>query len=210
MEKYAKIREAIENGQYKDAEEQTKIILEEGESASSIIGFITGTLNDVGKSFSAGEIYIPEMMVSAKAAQRAIDVLKPYLLQTGVEPIGRVVIGTVTGDLHDLGKNIVTLMLRGAGFDVKDLGIDVSPETFVETIKSFKPHVVALSCLISTTMKSIPITIDAIKEAGLDSKTKIMVGGPPTTEEFAKKVGADFWGKDAQIGVEIAKSIVLS
>ena len=130
------------------------------------------------------------------------------MAEAGVEPIGRVVIGTVKGDLHDLGKNIVTLMLRGAGFEVQDLGIDVSPESFIEAIKSFNPQVLALSCLISTTMQSIPLAIDSFREAGVRDQVKIMIGGPPTSDKFANDVGADFCGRDAQIGVEIAQSIV--
>jgi len=202
------LNQAINNGQYAAAEESAQAVLDSGSSADELIEAIMTTLDGVGQRFSAGEVFIPEMMVSAKTAQKAIDVLAPVLTGNERKPLGQVVIGTVKGDLHDLGKNIVTLMLRGAGFEVFDLGTDVSPDMFIGAIKEHKPQVLALSCLISTTMKSLPLTIEAIEEAGIRDQVKIMIGGPPTSDVYAHKIGADYYGKDAQIGVEIAKKVI--
>jgi 5-methyltetrahydrofolate--homocysteine methyltransferase len=200
---------ALSKGDYTAAENLTKQMLSQGITADTIINQgIMATLQDVGEKFSAGEIYIPEMLVAAKTAQKVIDILKPRLAESGAKPRGKVVIGTVQGDLHDLGKNIVTMMLNGGGFQVQDLGVDVKPAAFVEAINKHKPEILALSCMLTTTMASIPLAINAIKEAGLRDQVKIMIGGPPTSDAFVQKVGADFYGKDAHVAVQLAKKIV--
>jgi methylmalonyl-CoA mutase cobalamin-binding domain/chain len=208
MGDFTNLTQAILEGQYAAAEDEAGRLLTSGDPPDEVIRSITATLNEVGQRFSSGEVFIPEMLVSAKAAQRAIDALAPALAGTERKTLGRIVMGSVKGDLHDLGKNVLALMLRGAGFEVLDLGINVSEGSFVCAIQEFKPQIVALSCLITTTMQSIPLTISAIEKAGLRSTIKVMIGGPPTSDVYAQKSGADFYGKDAQVGVEFARRVV--
>ena len=209
MASYERLLTAIQEGNFAGTESQVRALLDQGLSPKEIIekGIIVA-LDIVGKKFSEGECYIPEMLVSAKASQRGLEIVKPLLVQSGFTPKGKIVLGTVKGDLHDIGKNIVAMMLGGAGFQVIDLGYDVAPEKFVETLKAEKAPVLALSCLITTTMISMKNTMDALKEAGMFGKVKVMIGGPPTTEDFAKKIGADFRGKDAYDAVERARAFV--
>lgn len=206
MASYEELMKFIQEGNFAETQNQVKILLEEGKSPDGIIqkGIIEA-LDIVGKKFTKGDCYIPEMLVAAKASQKGLEIVKPLLVKTGFKPAGKIVLGTVKGDIHDIGKNIVAMMLEGAGFQVIDLGYDVAPEKFIETLKTEKAQILALSCLITTTMISMKNTLDAIKEAGLLGKVKIMIGGPPTTEEFAKKIGADFRGKDAYDAVEQAR-----
>ena len=159
----------------------------------------------VGKKFSEGECFIPEMLVAARASKKALEIVKPLLVKSGFNPKGKIILGTGEGQPHDIGKNIVAMMLEGAGFEVIDLGCDVAPEKFIGTLISENARILAMSCLLTTTMISMKDTIDALKEAGLIGKIKVMIGGPPTTEEFARKIGADFRGKDACEAVEQAR-----
>jgi 5-methyltetrahydrofolate--homocysteine methyltransferase len=209
MASYEELATVIQEGNFVETQNQVRALLDQGKSPSEIIqkGIIEA-LDIVGKKFSEGECYIPEMLVSAKASQKGLEILKPLLVKAGFQPKGKIVLGTVKGDLHDIGKNIVAMMLEGAGFQVIDLGYDVPPERFIETLKSEKPQILAMSCLITTTMISMKNTMDAVKEAGLLGKVKVMIGGPPTTEDFAKKIGADFRGKDAYDAVEQARQMV--
>ena len=209
MASYQELLTAIEEGNFSETESQVKTLLHQGESPKEIIerGIIEA-LDIVGKKFSEGECYIPEMLVSAKASQKGLEIVKPLLVKSGFKPRGKIVLGTVKGDLHDIGKNIVALMLEGAGFQVIDLGYDVAPEKFTEALKTEKAPVLAMSCLITTTMISMKNTMDALREAGLAGKVKVMIGGPPTTEDFAKKIGADFRGKDAYDAVERARQLI--
>ena len=209
MATYEELMTVIQEGNFVETQNQVKALLAQGKSPSEIIekGIIEA-LDIVGKKFSEGECYIPEMLVSAKASQKGLEIVKPLLVKAGFQPKGKIVVGTVKGDLHDIGKNIVAMMLEGAGFQVIDLGYDVPPERFIETLKSEKPQILAMSCLITTTMISMKNTMDAVKEAGLLGKVKVMIGGPPTTEDFAKKIGADFRGKDAYDAVEQARQMV--
>ena len=163
---------------------------------------------EVGQLFEEGEFFVPEMLISARAMQAGLAVLKPHLVASGIEPIGKIVVGTVQGDMHDIGKNLVTMMLEGAGFEVIDLGVDVKPEHFIQAIQENKPQVVAMSALLTTTMPKMGITIDAIREAGVLDSVKIMVGGAPVTAEFAKKIGANGYAADASQAATLAKSFL--
>jgi 5-methyltetrahydrofolate--homocysteine methyltransferase len=206
MSEYEGLVTAVQQGDFTEAQNLVSALLNQGKSPDEIIreGIVVA-LDIVGKRFSAGECYIPEMLVAARASQRGLDVLTPLLVKTGFKPRGKVVIGTVRGDLHDIGKNIVAMMLKGVGFHVVDLGFDVGPEKFVNSLKTENAQILAMSCLLTTTMISMQETIDALREAGLYGKVKVMIGGPPTTDDFAQEIGADFRGKDAYEGVEQAK-----
>jgi 5-methyltetrahydrofolate--homocysteine methyltransferase len=206
MSEYEGLVTAVQQGDFTETQNFVNALLNQGKSPDEIIreGIVVA-LDIVGKRFSAGECYIPEMLVAARASQRGLDVLTPLLVKTGFKPRGKVVIGTVRGDLHDIGKNIVAMMLKGVGFHVVDLGFDVGPEKFVNSLKTENAQILAMSCLLTTTMISMQETIDALREAGLYGKVKVMIGGPPTTDDFAQEIGADFRGKDAYEGVEQAK-----
>jgi 5-methyltetrahydrofolate--homocysteine methyltransferase len=165
-------------------------------------------MSEVGQLFEEGEYFVPEMLISARAMQAGLAVLKPHLVASGVEPLGTVIVGTVQGDMHDIGKNLVTMMLEGAGFEVIDLGVDVKPERFIQAIQENKPQVVAMSALLTTTMPKMAVTIDAIREAGILDSVKIMVGGAPVTPEFAEKIGANGYAADASQAATLAKSFL--
>lgn len=206
---YEQLVKVIQQGNYTETQNLVEALLNQGKSADEVIekGIVVA-LDIVGKQFSAGECYIPEMLVAARAAQNGLDILSPLLAKTRHKPKGKVVVGTVKGDLHEIGKNILVMMLKGAGFHVIDLGFDVAPEKFVKALKTENAQVLAISCLLTTTMISMEDTMDALREAGLYGKVKVMIGGPPTTDDFAKEIGADFRGKDAYEGVEQAKRFV--
>jgi 5-methyltetrahydrofolate--homocysteine methyltransferase len=155
----------------------------------------------VGEQFSRNEIFLPEMMISARAMNIGLGILRPMLIAKGVSGRGKVVIGTVKGDIHDVGKNIVSLILQGAGYEVMDLGIDVPPEKFIEAINQYQPRFVLMSALITLTMSMMEETIKAFKKAGVRDKVKVGVGGAPLTQSFADRIGADFYGKDARTAV---------
>ena len=167
-----------------------------------------GAMAEVGQLFEDGEYFVPELLVAARAMQGGLQILKPFLAAEAVEPIGKVVTGTVKGDLHDIGKNLVGIMMEGAGFEIIDMGTDVSPEKFVEAVKESGAQVVALSALLTTTMANMPNTIKAFEESGLRNMVKIMVGGAPVTEEYAKKIGADGYAPDASQAAKVALTLV--
>jgi 5-methyltetrahydrofolate--homocysteine methyltransferase len=156
--------------------------------------------------FKANEVYIPEVLIAARAMKMAMEFLEPKLIEAGVEPLGKAMVGTVQGDLHDIGKNLVVMMLKGAGFDVVDVGVDVTPDVFVEKVKESGVQVVGLSALLTTTMPAMEKTIQAIKDAGLEVKT--MIGGAPVTQAYADKIGADGYAADAASAVDTAKSLL--
>ena len=161
----------------------------------------------VGERFGRGEIYVPEMLLSARAMTTALAILEPLMSKSDVGSRGTVVIGTVKGDVHDIGKNIVAIMLKGSGFTVHDLGVDVPAERFVEAIKEHQPDVVGLSALLTTTMPGMRSVMDALVAAGVRDEVKVLVGGAPVTEEFALSIGADGYGKDAPAAVELARQL---
>ena len=163
---------------------------------------------EVGRLFEEGEFFVPEMLVAARAMQGGLGILKPLLVAADVKPAGKVVIGTVKGDLHDIGKNLVSIMLEGAGFEIHDLGTDVLPEKFVEAVKTFHPQIVCMSALLTTTMTSMPVTVEAIKQAGLRDQVKIMIGGAPVTDAYAKQIGADGYAQDASAAARLAQTLI--
>ena len=169
---------------------------------------LVAAMGEVGRLFEGGEYYVPEMLIAARAMQAGLKLLKPGLADTGVKAVGRVVIGTVSGDLHDIGKNLVSMMLEGAGFEVIDLGTDVKPEAYVSAVHEHRPDIVAMSALLTTTMPNMEATIKALEEAGLRKQVKVIIGGAPVTEEYAKKIGADGSAYDASVAVKIARSLI--
>jgi corrinoid protein of di/trimethylamine methyltransferase len=210
MSKIQEIAEAVEFGKSKIIAGLVEEALAEGVSAAEILndGMIKA-MGVVGEKFKNNEIFVPEMLVAARAMKKGVEVLQPKLAATGVEPIGKVIIGTVVGDLHDIGKNLVSMMIEGAGFEVIDLGVDVAPEKFIEEItENPDVKIVALSSLLTTTMPALKETIDAIVKAGLRDNIKIMVGGAPVTQEYADSVGADGYAPDAASAAELAKKLV--
>lgn len=163
---------------------------------------------EVGNLFEEGEYFVPELLIAARAMQGGLDILKPLLAEEDVEPIGKVVTGTVKGDLHDIGKNLVGMMMKGAGFEIIDMGSDVSPEQFVKAVKESGAQVVAMSALLTTTMANMPATIKAFEDAGIRDKVKIMVGGAPVTQEYADTIGADGFAPDASQAAKVALTFV--
>ncbi len=166
-------------------------------------------MTEVGSRFEAGDYYVPEMLTAACAMQAALSLLKPHLVENDVKSAGKVAIGTVKGDLHDIGKNLVALMLEGAGFEVKDLGVDVSPDKFVEAISAGDLNIVALSALLTTTMPNMKIIIETIQQAGLRDKIKIIIGGAPVTQHYANEIGADGFAADASSAVGAVRQLMV-
>jgi 5-methyltetrahydrofolate--homocysteine methyltransferase len=201
------LADAVIKGDQSTAVEITKTALSEGTPAKSVLedGLIAG-MNIIGGRFKRNEVYIPEVLIAARAMKMAMEVLEPELVKAGVQPVGKFMIGTVKGDLHDIGKNLVAMMLKGAGFEVVDLGIDVGPEKFIEKAKATGIQLIGMSALLTTTMPSIESTIKALKEAGVSAK--IMIGGAPVTQGYADKIGADGYAPDAASAVDLAKSLV--
>ena len=166
------------------------------------------SLEEVGARFERGDYFVPEMLIAAKAMQGALDILRPLLVETGVQQVGTFVMGTVKGDVHDIGKNLVNIMLEGAGFTVIDLGVNVAPEKFVEQVEEHKPEIVGFSAFLTTTMPMFKANINALQKAGLRDKVIVMVGGTPVTQEYADAVGADGYAADASTAVRKAKELI--
>lgn len=187
----------------------TQKALDEGMSAQEILSDgLIGGMDKVGKDFKAGDLFIPEVLISAKAMHAGMAVLRPLLAESGALSLAKMVIGTVVGDLHDIGKNLVGMMLEGAGFEIIDLGTDVSPEKFVEAVRAEGADLVGMSALLTTTMPSMKATIEALTEAGLRDRVKVIVGGAPVTASFAEGIGADAYAPDAASAVDTARSLV--
>jgi 5-methyltetrahydrofolate--homocysteine methyltransferase len=201
------LSDAIIKGDQNKSVEITRQALADGTAAKSILddGLIAG-MDVVGARFKKNEIYIPEVLIAARAMKMAMEVLEPELIKAGVEPIGKLAIGTVQGDLHDIGKNLVAMMLKGAGFEVIDLGVDVGPEKFVEQAMAKGVQLIGMSALLTTTMPGMEKTVAALKDAGLS--TKVIIGGAPVTQDYADKIGADGYAADAASAVDMAKSLV--
>jgi 5-methyltetrahydrofolate--homocysteine methyltransferase len=196
------LQEAIIKGKRDAVEPLIRKALSQGSSPEEIMDkMMIPAMDVVGDRFSRNEIFLPEMMIAARAMNTGLDILRPMLIAKGVSSRGRVVIGTVKGDIHDVGKNIVSMVLQGAGYEVVDLGIDVPPEQFVDVVKQHQPKFLLLSALLTLTMSMMEETIKALKQAGLREAVKVGVGGAPLTESFAKRIGADFYGKDARAAV---------
>ena len=169
---------------------------------------MVSAMAEVGKRFEEGEYYVPELLIAARAMKEGLALLKPLLAEAKVKAAGRVAAGTVKGDLHDIGKNLVCMMLEGAGFEILDLGTDVSPEKFVDAVQTGKADVIAMSALLTTTMPNMQVTIDALKAAGLRSKAKVIIGGAPVTDSYARQIGADGYAPDASRAVALARSLL--
>ncbi len=203
------IQETLARGDRNGVARLTKEALDKGLNVRSILedGLIK-SMNAIGEKFKANEIFIPEVLIAAKAMHSGIAILEPHFAASGIKPVGKVVIGTVKGDLHDIGKNIVSMMLKGSCFEVVDLGIDVPPGKFLEILQTNSPDIIAMSSLLTTSMGAMKDTIKALKESGLRDKVKIIVGGAPITQAFADSIGADSYAKDAATAVDKAKELL--
>lgn len=201
------LADAIIKGDQSTAVQITKAAIEDGTGAENVLndGLIAG-MDVIGGRFKKNEVYIPEVLIAARAMKSAMEILEPELAKAGVKPIGKFLVGTVQGDLHDIGKNLVAMMLKGAGFEVVDLGVDITPEKFVEQAKASGSQLIGLSALLTTTMPAMEKTIKALKEAGVNAK--IMIGGAPITQGYAEKIGADGYSADAASAVDLAKKLV--
>jgi 5-methyltetrahydrofolate--homocysteine methyltransferase len=208
-ERVKAIFQGVVEGDNAGVQANVNAALTAGVPASTILneGLIAG-MAEVGRLFEEGEYFVPEMLIAARAMKGAMAILKPHLAAGEVGNAGKVILGTVKGDLHDIGKNLVGLMLEGAGFQVIDLGSDVSAEKYVEAAKTHAPQIVAMSALLTTTMVNMKGTITALEEAGLRGKVKVMIGGAPVTEAFAAQIGADGYAADASRAVATAKSLL--
>jgi 5-methyltetrahydrofolate--homocysteine methyltransferase len=205
----SEIYEAILEGQQKKAVEKVNQALAENVDPSIILNEgMVKAMAEVGRLFEEGEYFVPEMLIAARAMQNGLAILKPHLVQADIKSSGKVVAGTVKGDLHDIGKNLVAMMLEGAAFEIVDLGSDVSPEKFVEAVRTSGADIVAMSALLTTTMPNMKTTIEALEAAGLRDKVKVIVGGAPLTPEYAKQIGADGYAADASRAVALAKSMI--
>lgn len=199
------LTQAIKTGKRKEARAATEAALSAEVPPQSILDALMEGMNDVGKRFKANEIFVPEVLVAARAMQKSMDLLEPVLTASGIQPKHSIVIGTVEGDLHDIGKNLVMMMLKGANFKVIDLGVNVAAAKFAEAVKAHQPNIVALSALLTTTMPSMERIVKALNESG--AAVKIMVGGAPITQNFAHQIGADGYSPDATSAVDLAHSL---
>ncbi len=209
MADHSELYEAILTGNAKKAEEVTKAALEAKADPTELLGkHLIPAMDEVGSRFECNEYFVPELLIAARAMKLALELLTPALAEAGAEAVGRVVIGTVQGDLHDIGKNLVASMLEGAGFEVVDLGVDVAPDKFVEYAKEKEGSVVALSALLTTTMTQMKAVIEKLGEAGIRDKTKVMIGGAPITQQYADEIGADGYSDNASSAVAKARELV--
>ena len=203
------LKQLVIDGKAELATARVTRLLDEGGSADVLMEkALIPAMDVVGKLFQDGEYFLPELLVSAKAMQRSVEVIKRRSNTGTIARSGKAVVGTVKGDLHDIGKNLLVMALEGAGFEVVDLGADVSTQQFIEAVKKHQPHVIGMSALLSTTMYMMKDVIEAMDSAGLHADVKIMVGGAPLNDDYAKKIGADFYGPDCISGRDYARSIV--
>jgi len=207
---YGRISELLIAGNIEEIRNVTQQALDEGLQAKEILenGLLAG-MDIVGQRFKACEMFIPEVLLSAKTMDAAMEILRPLLAESNTATGGTVVIGTVEGDLHDIGKDLVVMMLEGGGFKVVDLGNDVKSQVFVEAVKEHKANILGLSALLTTTMPKMRETIEAFQEAGIRNRIKVIIGGAPVTQEYADSIGADGYGADAVQGVELAKRLMV-
>ncbi len=209
METLATLCDAVLTGDAATAEAATRRALEAGvEPLALVRQSVTPALEQAGKLFEQGDYFGPELLVAARATKAVLDILRPLLARTGVEPVGRVVLGTVQGDVHDIGKSLVAAMLEGGGFDVHDLGVDVAPERFVAAVNDGRPAVVGLSALLTTTMPAMEATIAALRDAGVRDHVKIIVGGAPVTPKYARAIGADAYADGAGTVVGVVRDLI--
>ncbi len=209
MEELKKLYDAILTGNFKSAREITQQALAAGMDPQVMVQeHMIPAMDEVGRRYEANEYFVPELLISARAMKASLELIRPLLTASGAQPAGRVVIGTVKGDLHDIGKNLVGAMLEGAGFEVIDLGVDVSPEKFIAALNEKQAGLMAMSALLTTTMNSMKTTIEAVKAAGVRPRVKIMIGGAPVTEKYAEEIGADGYSTNANGAVALARKLV--
>ena len=200
--------DAVLDGQREVAKESVQKALAAGMAPGEVLDTMVNAMGEVGQLFEEGEYFVPEMLIAARAMKTGMDILKPELVDADIQPAGKIVAGTVRGDLHDIGKNLVCMMLEGAGFQVVDLGSDVSPEAFVQAVNEHQPDFIAMSALLTTTMPNMQTTIEALKAAGVRDQVKVLIGGAPITDAYAAKIGADGYAPDASRAVKLAKALV--
>ena len=209
MSEFQVLSQAVHKGDIATAIDETQKALDAGRAVQDILdNGLINTMDEVGENYSKGTIFVPQMLRSAKAMQECMKLLQPFFQEGDVTTKGKVLIGTVKGDLHDIGKNLVSMMMEGAGFTMIDLGVDVSPEKFVQKIQEVEPDIVAMSALLSTTMPSMPLTIEAMRQAGIRDKVKVMIGGAPVTQKYVDEIKADAYASDAGSAVSKAKEIL--
>jgi 5-methyltetrahydrofolate--homocysteine methyltransferase len=207
--KFQSLYTAILEGDKDAVEENVRAAIDGGVNPSLLLDKVMiPAMSEVGRRFEAGEYFVPEMLIAARSMQGGLSLLRPLLIKQGVKPVARAVIGTVKGDLHDIGKNLVSIMLEGAGFEIHDLGVDVPPEKFVQAAQEHQPDVVGLSAMLTTTMSAMKMVIESLQAAGLRDKVKIVVGGAPLTESFAQQIGADGFAPDANRAVTLTLSLI--
>jgi len=203
------LHDSVLNGDVKTAKAVTEQAIQDGIAPMTLIqDYMMPAMGEVGRRFECSEYFVPELLLSARAMKGALELLRPLLVRDGAQPTGRVVVGTVRGDLHDIGKNLVAAMLEGGGFEVTDVGVNVTPEQFVNAIKQKKPQILALSALLTTTMVAMKDTIDALKQAGVRDQVKVLVGGAPITQRFADEIGADGYGESAAGVASLARRLM--
>lgn len=209
MAYFEKIADGVIEGDYEGVARLTEKAISEGAEPVKIIneGLIKG-MNVVGARFKGGDMFVPEVMMSARTMKEGMDLVKPLIAESDLPTAGKVVLGTVAGDLHDIGKNLVGMMMESAGMTVFDLGVDIAPEAFVEAVREHKPGVVAMSALLTTTMPAMKEVIESLKEAGLRDEVKAVIGGAPVTQDFADEIGADGWAPDAASAKDLALEMV--
>jgi corrinoid protein of di/trimethylamine methyltransferase len=201
--------ESVVSGDAKKTQALTQQALAEGVDPLKLVNdYMVPAMDEVGRRFEANEYFVPELLISARAMKAALEIIRPLLTARGDQPLGRVAIGTVKGDLHDIGKNLVGSLLEGGGFEVIDLGVNVTPEKFIATINEKKANIIAMSALLTTTMPSMKTTIDALKQAGVRNKVKVLIGGAPITQKYADEIGADGYSENAVGAVALAKKAV--
>lgn len=203
------IYDAILEGNAQGAKAGVQTAIDGRLNPAIILDGMVGAMKEVGRQFEIGEYYVPEMLIAARAMQSGMALLKPYLKEANVKPAGRVAVGTVKGDLHDIGKNLVGMMMEGAGFEVIDLGADVPPEKFVEAIENHQVDIIGLSALLTTTMQGMKTTVEALKAAGVRDRVKVIIGGAPVNEDYSLEIGADGYAADASRAATLALSLLL-
>lgn len=208
MQDLKPLHKAVLEGDVETAKSVTEQAIKNGVDPMKLIqDYMMPAMREAGKRFECNEYFVPELLLSARAMKGALELLRPLLVTGGAEPVGRVVIGTVKGDLHDIGKNLVAAMLEGGGFEVTDIGVNVTPEQFVAAVKKEKPQILALSALLTTTMSAMKDTIEALKQAGIRDQVKVLVGGAPVTQRFADEIGADGYGESAAVVAGLARQM---
>jgi 5-methyltetrahydrofolate--homocysteine methyltransferase len=209
MHDLSNLREAVLKGDAPGAAAAARLALEAGVAPIDVVNQgISPAMREVGRRFEVGEYFVPELLIAARATKGVLEILRPLLARSGAQPTGRVVLGTVHGDLHDIGKNLVAAMLEGGGFEVTDLGTSVSPEKFIAAVKEKQAQVIGLSALLTTTMSAMKTAIEAFRAAGIRENVKVMIGGAPITASYAETIGADGYGENAAAAVDLARRLV--